>query len=238
MALRMTYCEDPIRKNGAVITRQVQQKTIEFDSVLDFMRVGTAFSVSDMRSVFAHFVEFLVRYLPEGNKVQTPLGAFYLSLRQSYASEGAAAGNGSSGRRISLDYLTIRVRPDKDVLSRLRSAVKVEVVTAPALVCPGVLSLENLEKPDTPLAGSPGDVLHLCGANLSFLKEDADAGVFFIKSVDKTESRAGTYIRIGSNILNVKLPVLPPGEYSVEVRSRPTKKDLRSGAFPSAFTVL
>jgi hypothetical protein len=238
MAVKMTYYEDGIRKDGSRISRQVQQNSIEFEKVLDYMRVGTAFSVNDMRSIFCHFVDFLVRYLPEGSKVYTPLGCFSLAIQQSYAEDESNDPAGSQSHKLSLDKLTIRIRPAKEILNKIKSAIKIELVDRPSPACPTIISLGNTDKPEAQNTGSSGDVLCLMGSNLSFSKEDAETGVFFIETTAKTESRTTSYSRQGSNILNFKIPTLATGTYTIEVRTKPTNKDIRTGALSTPFTVV
>ena len=49
---------------------------MSFENVLEFMAKDTGLSTNDMHAVFAQFVNALVFYLPEGDRIQTPIGTF------------------------------------------------------------------------------------------------------------------------------------------------------------------
>jgi hypothetical protein len=161
-----------------------------------------------------------------------------LAIQQSYAEDESNDLAGSQTHKLSLDKLTIRIRPDKEILNRIKSAIKIELVDRPGPTCPTLFSVGNTDKPEAQNSGSSGDVLCLMGNNLSFSKEDTETGVFFIETTAKAESRATSYSRLGSNILNFKIPSLAAGTYTIEVRTKPNNKDIRTGALSTPFTVL
>jgi hypothetical protein len=97
--------------------------------------------------------------------------------------------------------------------------------------------LVNLEQAGLVNAGTPGQILEIGGGRLSFDKDDAETGVFFIDPVTEAETRASVYSRIGSAWLDFKIPALAAGSYNLEVRTRPTGKTLRVGAYGSLVTV-
>ncbi|MGO8692863.1 MAG: DUF4469 domain-containing protein [Rectinemataceae bacterium] len=236
MGFNVSFLENPFLKDGSLITRRVEKSTLTFEKVLEAMRVGTAFSVNDMRAMFFNFTEFLQRTLPEGTQVETPLGTFSLGLRQNRAANAPATG-AIPERTVSLTYLSIRVRANRKVLDTIRSAIKPLVVTTRAPLAPSVYGVQNTDRPELVNSGSVGDVMHLSGDMLSFPKADELQGVFFVDTATSAETRAVSYSRLGTNILNFKVPALAPGSYRVEVRAKPTNTDLRTGALSSPFTV-
>lgn len=86
---------------------------------------------------------------------------------------------------------------------------------------------------NAPDSANPGKVVNISGARLSFDQEDPDCGVFFWNGGGReTAVRATTYTRIGTARIDVEVPdTLLPGEYNLEVRSRPTKRDVRFGIY-------
>jgi hypothetical protein len=102
---------------------------------------------------------------------------------------------------------------------------------------PSILSVKNTEHDGLFNAGSVGDVLHLSGDALSFTKSDEDQGVFFVDGEKGTEARASSYSRIGTNILNFKIPSLSPGGYRLEVRTKSSGNNIRTGTYSSQIVV-
>jgi hypothetical protein len=237
MAVKIAFVEDPFRKNGAVFSRQVQWNTMEFEKVLELMRVGSAFSVGDMRSVFQNFSDFLARYLPEGTQVQTPIGTYCLCLPQDRSANAFAEPGTPAERKISLDNLSIRLKADRELIARIKSKIDVQIVRVPDTSTPRIYSVENTERDGVFNAGSVGDVLRLSGDALSFPKSDNAQGVFFVDGEKGVEVRAPCYSRIGSNILNFKIPSLPAGSYQLEVRTKSSGNKIRVGVYASQVSV-
>jgi hypothetical protein len=237
MAIKMAFLENPFKKNGSVFPRQVQKSTMDFDKALELMRVGTAISENDMRSVFLHFENLLARYLPDGQQIKTPIGTFSLYMRQERSASSSSKSTLPADRKIALDTLGIRVRADRDFIAKMKQSINIQVVKAPDTQAPSIYSVVNTEKEGILNAGSAGDVLHLSGCMLSFLKSDSDQGVFFIHGEKGTEERASSYSRIGNKILNFKVPELSPGGYRLEVRTKPSENKIRVGIYASSFAV-
>ena len=236
--IRVAFAENPIRKDGSIVPRLVQRSTMNFDKVLSLMRLRTGLSESDMRSVFQHFADTLALFLPEGNQIQTPLGTFSISLKQVGTTLVSESTGATPTRSASTDRLAIRLRPDRALVARLKAATEVEVVSAPARQLPEVFSAENTEQVNSFNRGSAGEVLHISGDRLSFLKTNPQLGVFFVGITKPGETRVASYSRVGSNFVDCKVPVLEPGTYTLEVRTKPTDTDVRVGAMKLPFTVV
>ena len=235
MAVRVAFVENPFSKNGATISRQVQRDTVDFDKVLQYMTLGTSISESEMNSVFVRFHEALVHYLPEGILVRTPIGTFSLGLRKGKVADSETGT--SPARSVNLAGIDLRVRADRALLDKLKTAVDVQIVKAADNLTPTIDSVKNTEQDGLANSGAVGDVLHLAGDTLSFTKADAALGVFFVAEADGAEVRATSYSRIGSNILNFKVPALSAGSYRIEVRSNPSGKDIKIGTYAHPFVV-
>jgi hypothetical protein len=201
------------------------------------MRVGSAISENDMRSVFLHFEDLLARYLPDGQQIKTPIGTFSMSMRQERSANSSSESGLTAERKIAPDTLGIRVRADREFIAKMKRSINIQVVKAPDTQAPSIYRVVNTEKEGIQNAGSAGDVLPLSGHMLSFLKSDGNQGVFFIHGEEGTEERAYSYSRIGNKILNFKVPELSPGAYRLEVRTKPSGSEIRVGIYASSFTV-
>ncbi|HUW43114.1 MAG TPA: hypothetical protein VMW02_02630 [Thermoplasmata archaeon] len=136
MPYNLAIMEDPFRKNGSIMARHVQKGTVPVDKVLDNMRVGTAFSVSDMKSVLQHLTDYLARTLPEGTQVQVPFGTISLALRQQRTTDASTEAGAPPDRSINIDNLSLRIRADRSLLDRIKKSLEIQVVKARAPVAP------------------------------------------------------------------------------------------------------
>ena len=73
----------------------------------------------------------------------------------------------------------------------------------------------------------------VAGFRLSFDPADTECGVFFMNGGGRSAAtRAELYTHIGTSYVDVEVPdTLPPGEYTMEIRTRPTNKDVRRGVY-------
>lgn len=230
MSIQVALVEDQIRKDGSIVPRVLGRSTVSFDKLLEFMAKDTGLSANDMRSTFTQFVNALVFYLPEGDRVQTPLGTFTLRLRSS--------GSDPTQREVQPDGAQLRLRAGHPLLARLRLATTVEIVDTPTLQLPVVRRIANADAIGTPTEGLPGHILHIEGSRLSFDSADAELGVFFVAADGATAVRAVVYSRVGSTTVDCKIPEMAAGGYTLEIRTRPTDTDVRVGAYKGVFAVL
>ena len=212
--------------------RQINKRKMSFDDVLVFMGKQTGLSETDMRTVFKHFIEHLALFLPQGNTIQTPLGTFSLSVRQPQR----APGEFIDTQNMTTDKVQLRLRCEASLLARIKSATSLTLVDTPATALPVVLRSEATESSGYNRA-IPGEVIHLVGSRLGFDPNETTAGVFFIDSKGQA-FRASVYTRLGSKTVDVKVPALSAGEYTLEVRNNALGRDPRVGQLSESFTVL
>ena len=236
--VQLVFKEDPIRKDGSLVSRQVRKTKMGFDQILSFMNFQTGLPESDLRTFFTTFAKALEVYLPLGSPIQTPMGTFSLGLSQKRISSPGPNNTGLlADRKASTDNLSVRLRPDRGLINRLKATVSVEVVDTPMLQGPVVFGSQNVENPGTLNGGSQGQIIHIKGNRLSFSAADQETGIFFAPSDGKEATRATVYSRIGSNFVDCKVPALTPGFYTLEVRTKPTNKDVRLGELKAPFVV-
>jgi hypothetical protein len=233
MSVKVALVKDTIRKDGGLVPRIVQRGSIGFDRLISTMKKGTGISQDDLRSYFNHLSTALEELLPEGAEVMTPIGAFKLSLHRR---AGTAAT--SQDRKISSDDMRIQLRADRGFVERVRLAASIHMVDTPAPLAPCVIRVENADLGGSVGSGSVGQILHIQGSRLSFDREDQEQGVFLVSDAAPAEAtRIAVYSRIGSNIVDGKIPVLAAGTYTLELRTRPTAKDIRTGSYDGTIAI-
>ena len=107
---------------------------------------------------------------------------------------------------------------------------------APDRNLPSVTSVINAEAPGQANEGRAGQIIKMKGNRLSFDSADTELGVFLI-ATDGTEHRMAVYSRSGTARVDFKLAEVPVGTYTLEIRTRPSHKDVWGGASRDPFTV-
>ena len=226
MGAKVAFMEHPIHKGGALIARLVQQNSIEYPDLLDFMQKTSGLSAPDMEAVLQHFTNALSYYLASGNRVRTPLGIFSLSLGKTSPTIDRS---GLAERRLDSNALTVKLRPDRAFVSRVALSTELETVARPPIQGPRLLRVTNLENPAPELAGSPGDLLQIHGGRLRVNPTDPETGVFLVDPATKSRAPATVYPRTGTAYLCFKIPPVPPGSYQLIVQTKPHGKHVRIG---------
>jgi hypothetical protein len=170
----------------------------------------------------------LLFYLKQGNKVATPFGTFSLSAHTSRREDGRP--------KIEPRNLRISFRPTRKMLKEVRADTPIVMEEIGGRQLPSVLSVRNMEEGGIN-AGRPGQILKLRGHRLSLDPGDEETGVFLIATCGETY-RMPVYTRTGSSHIDFKLAEIPAGSYTVEVRTRPTHRDVWVGTGRAPFAVL
>ncbi len=107
---------------------------------------------------------------------------------------------------------------------------------APDRKRPSITSVINAELPGQTSAGRTGQIIKTQGNRLSFDPADEELGVFLV-ATDGNAHRMAVYSRNGTARVNLKLPIVPVGTYSLEVRTRPSHNDVWVGIARDLFAV-
>ena len=238
MSLKVAVVPDQIRKDGSQYAKVVRQGTIKFDRLLEFMQKGIATEPQEIVNVLTSFAAGIAHYLSEGQEVKTPIGTFAIGIAHALEISVQNGVAGDTAETIRRDGLHVHLRPDTDLQNEIRTKIDITTVRRQSPLLPAVSSIRNTEVDDAVNSASANQVIHLRGKSLSFLKHDEELGVFFVSQNGDGVHRSTVYTHIGSSIVDCKVPELPQGLYTVEVRTRPTSTVVRSGAYPQTFTVV
>ena len=228
MALHVTLVRDAFKGDGSLKPRVVQADIVNMDSVLDYMATGTALEETDMRATVSRFYEALLFYLASGEKVATPFGIFQLSARGTHV-DGETP-------RVEAGNLGVHFRPARGFLNDLRERTRIVMEDVPNKQLPFIRSVINAETPNQSNEGRAGQIIKMKGNRLSFDPADEELGVFLVAS-DGTEHRMGVYSRSGTARVDCQLVKVPVGTYTLEIRTRPSHKDVWVGMSRDPFVV-
>jgi hypothetical protein len=203
---------------------------VDFDEILQFMAMDTALEMEDMRLAVERLKKALVFYLAKGDSVETPLGTIAAHVR------GIANGSPVTPE-ISRAGMKLRFRPDRALFREVQSNLAISVEEQMDPKRPRIVSVWNVEDPAAEDQMSTGQLLHISGSRLGFDIEAEDEGLFFVNG-DEAGNRVSVYSRHGTRIIDCKVPEVPPGEYALQLRSRPGKgSELRTGTYSNTVTV-
>ena len=94
---------------------------------------------------------------------------------------------------------------------------------------PSITTILNVEAPGTINEGRAGQIIKVKGSRLSFDPADKELGVFLLAE-GGTCHRMSVYSRAGTARIDFKLAEVPAGSYTLEVRTRPSRKDVWVGS--------
>ncbi len=228
MALHVTLVRDPMKGGKSLRPRVVQNDTVSMDTVLGYMATDTALEATDMRAAVSRLNEAVLFYLNTGKKVATPLGTFQISARGTYLD--------GEPPRVETRNLGINFRPSPDLLHDLRRSTKIVIEDTADRKLPSIKGVINVEAPDPPDEGRAGQMLKMQGSRLSFDPADEELGVFLV-ATDGTDHRMTVYTRTGTTRVVFKLAKVSVGTYTLEIRTRPTERDVWVGINRDPFTV-
>ncbi|MEX2445566.1 MAG: DUF4469 domain-containing protein [Alkalispirochaeta sp.] len=230
MSLQVTLVENTLNNGLALRPRVVNRIAVEFEEILRLMSMDTALEEVDMRLAVERLKMALVFYLAKGNSVETPLGIFAAHVR------GARNGDPVTPE-ITRDGMVIRFRPNRTMHRDIQTSLALSMEDQMDPKRPRITALMNVENVEAENQVSPGELVHLVGSRLSFEIEAADEGLFFVNESGQ-EFRTTVYSRHGTKIVDCKVPELPAGTYTLELRARPRKgAELRTGEYANTVTV-
>ncbi len=241
MALHVALVRSGFRTDGMLHPRVVRQHRVGGEALLNFMAKDTALEKADMRATMEQLAGAFLFFLAQGDKLETRLGTFSLGMLRS-----RKARSRGGDRMVDASGLHVRFVPARDLISRLREITDIVVEEAPPLPAPVVNRVISLEEDADTNAAKPGEILvqpgrmiALRGAGFSLDPKDAETGVFFVDTDDRIGPvyRAAFYSRTGSACIDCRVPELPEGRYQVQVRTRPTGRGVRTGAWDGEFVV-
>jgi len=230
MAIKVTFVENPLGKGGKVMARVVRGSVVSFDTLLTYMAKDTALETNDMRVMFQQLVGALVFYLPEGVSVATPMGNFRMNAH--------SRSTGTNGdRALDQNGLHLTIKVDPELQRMLHSKCKVEIIETPPVRGPRVLSVHNVDTGNGVSEFASGHIMHIGGSRLSFDQTDDELGVFLVGADGEAAVRCTVYSRAGSSNIDCKIPEVGSGTYLLEVRTRPTQREIRTGHFKAPLNI-
>ena len=245
MAIEVSLIRNAFRKDGALRPRVEHRGTATEAQLVEMLAKFTPLKEADVQAVVSGLGEALLWHLLRGEKIRTTVGTFSLSISGRYDDVRP---------RIDRDGLSIIFRPSRRFRRELRSRAEIQLVEKRSSLEPIARLVENIEWETNEHRALPGHLIRISGARLSFPPKDPQLGVFFVPEpsgskvrtqrpspglttdrdgpcggVPRVETRATVYSRHGTNIIDCKVPAVPPGSYHIEVRTRPSGRVIEVG---------
>lgn len=201
----------------------IRQTRLGFDRLVKAMSNGGEVAGTEVRATFQRFENALLEELVRGNRVETPVGTFFVSV-----------GVGQRGEDGDFELLSKNVRlnfrPSPRLAKRVQAEVELELIAEPPNNAPYIACIENATREGCTESLRANELIYLTGLRLDFAHDDPEQGVFFT-STDGTALRVTSYGHCGSREIAFVVPTLPEGEYQLDVRSGDGDRKKEKGSY-------
>ena len=218
-------------RDGERITfpQVIGSSRMNFERFVGAMSDGGKVATTEVMANFARLQRALTQALADGNRVETPIGTFSVSL-------GAGERDDAGGFYITGRNARVNFRPARSLLDAVRTGIRLDEETQVTVRRPIPERLENSVSRVMLRSIHPMELVYVIGKNLEFDHENAEEGVFFVSAKGK-ETRATSYGRGHAGQLSVVVPTLAPGAWTVQVRATREPMGLQVGTLASEVTV-
>lgn len=232
MSIHVALVPNTIRQDGSVCPRVIQHEHVAFDTLLDYMVKDTALERTDMQAVMEKFSEGLAYFTSQGQKVETPAGLFYPTIGPNLVSEN------DDGFAFNREAIRVGFRAGNGMLKLFKEKLDFVVDENPGVKRPIIMRVTNVYDRGLIDEFAPGHIVHVVGIRMKFDTSDEETGIFFVDVNDtETAHRMKVYSRNGTSYIDFMVDTIPEGEYRVEIRTKPTDREVRSGSYQNPVKV-
>jgi hypothetical protein len=218
-------------REGEVVSfpQVIGSSRMDFERFVQAMSDGGQVATTEVMANFARLQRALTRALADGNRVETPIGTFSVSL-------GAGERDDAGGFYITGRNARVNFRPARQLIDAVRAGITFDEETEVTVRRPILDRLENSVSGVMLKTIYPTELVYLIGKNLEFDHENEQEGVFFVGAKGK-ETRATSYGRGNAGQLSVVVPTLASGAWTVQVRATRDEMGLQAGTLAGEVTV-
>jgi hypothetical protein len=239
MSLKIIAKPSPLPGSSSYIPVILRQPSLDQDQLLEYMAKDTALEKTDMGATLQRFQEALRFFLAKGFRLETCLGSYGLVARGGLESEDAPfrPADPDSAHRLEIQF-----RPSQELAKSLNSEASIERLAYEGPRGPKITSITNLSQGGRS-SFSPGDVLELRGLRLKcgLNTPQEDEGLFWIPREEHQGQgkayRTPVIIQNTEHLMSAQIPPLPGGLYTLEVRSRCAKVQVRKGSWSQSLAI-
>lgn len=189
----------------------IGQARLSFDDLVDLMSDGGRVATTEIKDSFTRLQQSLIGALGRGNRVETPVGTFSISL-------GVGTRNEDGTFDLKSENARVNFRPSVELLEAVRDRIEFVEDATVSTQRPMIECLENRSNAGCTDTVRPAELIYLRGKNLNFNHASPVEGVFFIAE-DGAETRVATYGKSGARQVIFVVPGLTPGTYTLELRA-------------------
>lgn len=228
MPINYTLHEYRLPDGADYRARVKYRRTVDMDDLLAAMqRSHSHLSEAEIKIVFEAFIETLLPFLLEGNRVVTPFGVFGITLKGGFD----ALTDRFNARK---HRLKVTLKPSDSLQAAFARRARASKVDRPQ-PAPTPDDYINLADPSANDMLPPGRMARLVGHYLKFDPDDPEQGIFLQPVVNGRVATDQAPLRIGhvgrnkgTELIFLVPADLPPGVYQLAVYARFGRK-LRSG---------
>ena len=212
MKVKYTLVENKLTQRPNDFKAQVQgPRSYDLDAIVeDMVKRGSTVTKADVLAVLHAFFECVMRIIRSGGVINTDLFKTQFSISGRF-----------KGRSDRFDPKRHRLRvlflPGKMILKAL-GLLKTQKVAAPTNA-PHITSVKDAASGSTNAQITSGSALEIAGYRLKVVGTHADNGVYFVDSENEAHPAAALVNNQPKNLI-VVAPTLPPGTYTLEVKTQ------------------
>jgi hypothetical protein len=215
MSIKISLTPNHISKDRSVIPRLIGMNSLSYQGLLDFMQKGTAMGKEDMALVFSRFIDALEFLIPQGTKVETPMGIFSPAIKAGALPPEAGAGD------IPTEALRVNFAVNKPLLRRIRKDATFQIADDYRPIAPQIMGISPAGRDRLVNPLKQPVLMNLYGMNISFDPADGEQGIFLTPIAGEGPMhRIEQYSRAGSNHADFLIAGIPPGRYRIRLVRR------------------
>ncbi len=212
------------------VPQVVSNGTIDYDEFVDVVSNGDRSTANEVISVISRIQRSMSFMLARGDRVQTPIGTFSVSM-------GVGERDAFGAFELSPKNARVNFRPSQDMIKEVRERIDIELDSTVSVLRPAIDAVENATV-DVP-AGTiiPESLVYVRGKNLEFNPANETEGVFLIDA-NGVETRASVYGRCGARQIVMVVPGVDNGVFRLQVRATRGEDEFEVGEYPGTLTVV
>ena len=190
-------------------TEQLINEIVKYNSTLTDADVRACLSVLDSK---------VREYVNKGYSVELPFAYLNLNAKGTCNKPTDSFVNGMNNNKIG-----VKVVLKNDAIADMTNNVEYKHLSTGYIMDPkitGVFSILQDGTKSNDLSFAAGDIIEICGKNLTIDYDDEKQGVFFESETDSI--RASKYSRSGTNVIDTVIPnVISQGRDHLTIRTKP-----------------
>lgn len=207
------------KKREPYCFRSSVEQTLSTEQLInEIVKYNSTLTEADVRACLSVLDNKVREYVNKGYRVELPFAYLNLNAKGTCNKPTDSFVNGVNNNKIG-----VKVVLKNEAVADMTSNVEYKQLSAGYIMDPkitGVFSILQDGTKSNDLNFAAGDIIEICGKNLTLDYDDEKQGVFFESETDII--RANRYSRSGTNVIDTVIPkTISQGTYHLTIRTKP-----------------